>query len=113
MNKYWLADAWNSDPSQISDAESYPKGTPFNTLKSDYFYIACYDDDELPPYVDVVILIDVVVVIDESASMADEQQFTKQMINGPCSRQFFDANPSIFHLPAVAFQTDAAGRRDG
>jgi hypothetical protein len=78
MNKYWFTDVWNSDPSQISDAESYPKGTPFNTLKSDYFYIACYGGygyTEQHPYVDVV------VVIDESASMADEQQFTKKMIN--------------------------------
>jgi len=80
MNKYWFTDVWNSDTSQISDAESYPKGTPFNTLKCDYFYIACYGgygytEHQPHPYVDVV------VVIDESASMADEQQFTKQMID--------------------------------
>jgi hypothetical protein len=47
------------------------------------------------------------------STKARVQLATARTLNGPCSRQFFDANPSIFHLPAVAFQTDAAGRRNG
>ncbi|MDE0937564.1 MAG: hypothetical protein OSA89_16750, partial [Mariniblastus sp.] len=69
MDKYWLADAWSSNATQISDAASYPNGTPFKTPKYDHFYIACYDGDEVPPYVDVVIL------IDESASSTNQRQW--------------------------------------
>ena len=77
MNKYWFADAWNSNSSQISNAESYPNSNPFKTLTYDYFYIACYGGYGVTttyPYADIV------VVIDESNSMQHEQVFTQQLI---------------------------------
>ncbi len=74
-NTYWFNDVWNSTPMQIQNAESYPKGTPpFKTLSYDYFYIACYGGYKTYPYADVV------VVMDESDSMQDEQAFTAKLI---------------------------------
>jgi hypothetical protein len=76
-NLHWFDAVWNNNVSQIQNAESYPVNSP--NLAYDYFYIACYGGYSVTPtehpYADVV------VVIDESTSMQNEQLFTSKLVH--------------------------------
>ena len=72
FNVHWFNSVWNSNASQIQNAESY-----VNQNKSQYVYIACYGGYKVRryPYADIV------VVMDESRSMTPMQLFSSHLIH--------------------------------
>jgi hypothetical protein len=72
FNVHWFNSVWNSNASQIQDAESYA-----NQNRSQYAYIACYGGYKVRRYP----CADIVVVMDESASMEGAQLFSSPLIH--------------------------------